>query len=493
MTGPDAREDRDESLADRPKIGDLLAKKYRVEKVIGEGGMGVVFAAQHLVLGQRVAVKVLHTKGVSGDVIVERFMREAQAVARLQGEHVARVMDAGSLENGFPFLAMEYLEGCDLEELVKLDGPLRIEEAADCVLQALAAIAEAHAQGIIHRDLKPSNLFLSVRPDGSNIVKILDFGISKQSSTSALDKELTGHAVLGTPTYMAPEQLRNASTVDSRADLWSLGVVLYVLLCGEVPFDGEGVGEIFAAILETEAPRVRLKRPDVPEGLDEIVARCLTRKIDDRWEDAAELARALAPFGSGRWDHLVEMAEQMLARSRFPKETEPNATGPRRVYPPGAATVTLSGKARARVTAPTPIDPLAVTQGRPSDEEIAGTNVASQSGVPRRRWNWLLVAGIALVIGGAIPIAASRHSDAGRAAASSSPSASSSSVPDIKTPVTVASAAPSAANSVDEIESDPIPSATPAPSSSHTATVRPRFTPQTPTRKERPSFLNQRK
>jgi serine/threonine-protein kinase len=299
-----------------PKVGDVVVGKYRIEKVVGEGGMGVVFAARHEALDQLVAVKVLLADAAKGDGVIERFVREAQAAARLQSEHVARVFDAGSLENDTPFLVMEYLEGCDLEELLELNKTLPVADACDYILQALAAMAQAHAVGIIHRDLKPANLYLAVRPDGTNVIKILDFGISKQTTTTGREKALTGRAVLGSPAYMPPEQLRNAKGVDFRADIWALGIVLYEMLTGAPPFDGEGVGEIFAAVLEKDPAPIRDKRPDVPPELEAVILKALARKADDRWQNVADLAIALAPFGSGKWSGLVETIEQTLERSR---------------------------------------------------------------------------------------------------------------------------------------------------------------------------------
>jgi eukaryotic-like serine/threonine-protein kinase len=324
----------DRATAALPKVGDLLVGKYRIEKQVGEGGMGVVFAARHEALDQLVAVKVLLADAAKGDGVIERFVREAQAAARLQSEHVARVFDAGSLENEVPFLVMEYLEGCDLEELLKLNGSLAIPDAVDYVLQALAAIAQAHAVGIIHRDLKPANLFLALRPDGTNVIKILDFGISKQTTTAGREKALTGRAVLGSPAYMPPEQLRNAKSVDFRADIWALGIVLYEMLSGVTPFDAEGVGEIFAAILENEPPPIRERRPDVSPELEAVILKCLQRKAEDRWADVGDFAVALAPFGSGKWSSLVETINSTLARSKqlrqmaTPPEMRPVAFGP---------------------------------------------------------------------------------------------------------------------------------------------------------------------
>lgn len=300
-----------------PKVGDVIAGKYRLDKVAGEGGMGVVYAATHLVLKQTVAVKVLLPSAATSEAVVERFAREAQAAARIQSEHVARVMDAGSLASGAPFLVMEFLDGCDLEELLKLQGTLPLAEVADYLLQALEALAHAHAVGIVHRDLKPANLFLACRPDGSNAIKMLDFGISKAMTSKPEEKVLTGQAVLGSPVYMSPEQLRNAKEIDPRADLWSLGVVTYELLSGAPPFDGDGVGEIFAAILEKDPTPLHELVPNVPKEFSDIVAKCLQRKVDERWPSAAELARAVAKFGTGAHADVVASCEQVLTRSKM--------------------------------------------------------------------------------------------------------------------------------------------------------------------------------
>ncbi len=299
-----------------PKIGDVIAAKYRLDKVAGEGGMGIVYAAEHLVLKQRVAVKILLPDAVTSEAIVERFAREARAAAKIDSEHVARVLDAGTTASGSPFLVMEYLEGCDLEELLELQRTLPVPEAVDYVVQALEGLAHAHAASIVHRDLKPSNLFLACRPDGSNAIKLLDFGISKTTRGKPEDKKLTGHHVLGSPVYMSPEQLRNAIDIDARADIWSIGIVTYELLAGEPPFDGDGVGEIFAAILEKEPVPLAEKNPQIPREVSDIVARCLRRVPAERWDDVAQLARALAPFGSDPQTAIIERAEQVLARAK---------------------------------------------------------------------------------------------------------------------------------------------------------------------------------
>jgi serine/threonine-protein kinase len=294
----------------------VVAGKYRIERVAGEGAMGAVFVAHHLVLDQRVALKFLFVDDPqTGGETAERFVREAQASARLRSDHVVRVTDAGSLDGGVPFLVMEYLEGCDLAELLRLQGPLAPADVADYALQVCAALAEAHAAGIVHRDLKPANLFLAARGDDSSLVKILDFGISKQRSERAQWRELTGKMVLGTPAYISPEQLRSSKNVDARADIWSLGVAMYELLSGTLPFDGETPGELFAAILEQAPVPLRSRNAQLPAEWDALVARCLRRDPAARYEHVGALAHALAPLGSGRRTHLLAGIDEALTRS----------------------------------------------------------------------------------------------------------------------------------------------------------------------------------
>jgi serine/threonine protein kinase len=295
-----------------PRPGDIIEGKYRVEKILGEGGMGVVLAAHHELLDQRVAVKVLTA---TDEKAISRFSFEARSTARLKSEHVARVMDVGALPGGAPFMVMEYLEGCDLEELLHLNGPMQVQEAVGYVLQALEGLSQAHGLGIVHRDLKPANLFLAVHPSGANIIKIVDFGISKSivSRRSGKTGVLTAeHSTVGSPAYMAPEQIRASKDVDPRADLWSLGVVLYELLSGEPPFPGESVGAIFAAVLEKEALRLRSRLATIPEGLSDAVARCMERDREKRYPDALELAKALASFGPPDAAARVTRIEQTL-------------------------------------------------------------------------------------------------------------------------------------------------------------------------------------
>ena len=280
--------------------GELIAGKYRIERVLGAGGMGVVFAAWHLQLNQRVALKFLSSEACSQPDAVARFLREAQALARLTSPHVARVMDVGTREQSEPYLVMEHLNGSDLRAVLRERGPLPISEAVGYLLQVAEAIAEAHALGIVHRDLKPSNLFLTQSTDGLPLVKVLDFGISKaispEVSPSSVLETHTG-ALVGSPEYMSPEQIRNAKRVDERSDIWSLGVVLHELLTGEVPFRGEGITGTLAAIAADPVRPIRALRAEIPEGLEAVILRCLEKNVDRRWPSLASWARALFEFG----------------------------------------------------------------------------------------------------------------------------------------------------------------------------------------------------
>lgn len=304
--------------------GEVLAGKYRIDRVLGQGGMGIVVAATHVQLRQRVAIKFL-LHGARGD-IVTRFLREARAAARLKSEHVARVLDVGELPNGSPFMVMEFLEGSDLEGVLARRGPLPIEEAIFHLLQACEAIAEAHAAGIVHRDLKPANLFLASTPDGSGSIKVLDFGISKDT-TEEIDNaspSLTRTtAVLGSPSYMAPEQMRSTRDANVRADIWSLGVILYELLTGEVPFAAESFVELALKVISEEPPAPSSYRADLPPTLEAAILRCLQKDPAARFENVTELAFAIAPFGTAAATAYAERIARVQGLSPRPASTLP--------------------------------------------------------------------------------------------------------------------------------------------------------------------------
>ena len=281
-----------------PGTGDLVDGKFVLERLLGQGGMGAVFAARHNRLGHAVAIKLMLARSDNVEA-TRRFLNEGRAAVNIQHDNVVRGSDLGE-ENGYAFMVLELLDGEDLDQILEREIRLAPHVAVDYAVQALRGVTAAHAKGIVHRDLKPANLFLARRQDGGTIVKVLDFGISKAATGSALEmapNQLTSTAtMLGSPLYMSPEQLRSSKKVDARADIWAMGVILFELVSGERPFNGETLGELFSSILETEAPRLSTRVPSVPQGLDAIVARCLQRRPEDRYQSAVDLERDLAPF-----------------------------------------------------------------------------------------------------------------------------------------------------------------------------------------------------
>jgi serine/threonine-protein kinase len=287
-----------------PAVGEVIAQKYRVEGVVGAGGMGVVVSARHLQLGQVVAIKLLTLPPDEDrrDEAIARFLNEAQAAAKLQSDHVVRIYDVGQLENGLPFMVMELLSGTDLGSMLDQRGALPEREAVDLVLQACAGVAEAHRRGIVHRDLKPSNLFVTTRSDGWPLLKVLDFGISKQltdpSSGEAAPTFTNTRTLMGSPNYMSPEQIRDARRVDGRTDVWALGIILQELVTDAPVFRGESFPGICAAIVADPPMPVRTMAPEVSATLEAVIARCLEKDPQRRFQSIGELVGALASLGS---------------------------------------------------------------------------------------------------------------------------------------------------------------------------------------------------
>ena len=276
-------------------IGEVLLGKYRVERVLGQGGMGLVVAVRHVDLGQLQAMKFLVPAAIGHEEAVERFLREAKAAARLSSEHVAKVQDVGRTENGALYMLMEYLEGYDLKALLSRQGPFSVEDAVMYMLHVCDAIGEAHAAGIVHRDLKPANLFVVRRRNGSACVKVLDFGISKQMDPQGVDLTDT-NAALGSPLYMSPEQMGQSKTVDARTDIWALGVILYELLAGTSPFRGASIFEVTSRVLLEEPTPLRELSKDVPQDLEVIIAKCMRKCRDERFQSVDELQTELSRF-----------------------------------------------------------------------------------------------------------------------------------------------------------------------------------------------------
>ncbi len=314
---PDAAEDSREDEVSVVRVfgriapGRVIDGKYLIERELASGGVGVVVLATHLELGQRVAIKFLHSHRLSDAAVVERFKREARLAASIRSSHVVRIHDVGTLEDGAPYMVMEYLEGEDLGAVLARCGPISVDVAIDWILQACEALMEAHALGIVHRDLKPENLFLAKTGVHSSIVKIVDFGISKvhedPSGTSAPARVLGSarsarmteeNERFGTPVYMSPEQLASSTNVDARSDIWSLAVVLFELLTADLPFEGHDLTSLLSNVLTSSPVPIRRKRPDVSPAIESILLACLARDRNHRPAGVAELAGMLAPFAT---------------------------------------------------------------------------------------------------------------------------------------------------------------------------------------------------
>jgi eukaryotic-like serine/threonine-protein kinase len=385
--------------------GDLLAGKYRVEKVLGFGGMGVVVSAFRGDLEQRVAVKFLSEAAAERPDAAERFRREARAAAKIRSEHVARVLDVGTLDTGLPYMVMEFLEGNDIAEELRQHERLPMVEAVDFILQAIEALAEAHAGGVVHRDLKPSNLFLARRADGSRRVKVLDFGISKALTGSSVEElSLTKTAALiGSPLYMAPEQMRSAKDVDTRADIWSLGAMLYEMLTGHPPYTGESIPQLCAALLHDDPAPLRQHRPEIPEGLEQAVLRCLMKDRTQRFPTVFELGRALLPFAQADSRIHVERAERVLGVK------DATMSG---VAPSMERVSSTAGVSVTPLMAPRP--PMAITPQPEVDVMEPTVNSWGHTGTvrtPKRRGALIAVGAVAALLAGAAGIWAAGRGD----------------------------------------------------------------------------------
>jgi serine/threonine-protein kinase len=414
--------------------GDVLAGKYVVERVLGAGAMGVVVVAMHTQLEQRVAIKFLLPEVLDNPEASQRFAREAKASARIRSEHVARVLDVATLANGEPYMVMEYLDGQDLAAVLEARGALPLSEAVDYVLQALEALCEAHLAGIVHRDLKPGNMFLARRVDGSPVVKILDFGISKIDTKGQQGMTHT-QAVLGSPLYMAPEQMRTSRSVDQRADLWSMGVVLYQLVTNAFPFTAESITQLISTVMFDPAPRVTVTRPDLPPGIDDVVLRCLEKEPAARFQNVGELAAALAPFAPPTARISVERITRMMRSSGVDL---PAVAAPAHVVPISVPATHASGSFGLRST---------VESTPPRRSAVLGIGIAAAAIIA------VAAVGVLLLLRRGAPDAA------GGAAAISSPAATTSVAPS-------AAPVPSAIPSVVETLAPPAP---PPPSPSAVA------------------------
>ena len=339
-----------------PAVGQRIGR-YVVERTIGHGGMGIVVAARHETLDEMVAIKLLHPKAAKDALQVERFVREARATVRIKSEHVVRVLDAGADEStGTPFIVMELLEGRDLGFVLSQHGPVPVQTAVDYIIQICDGLAAAHALGIVHRDLKPSNFFLTERGDGTALVKVLDFGISKAAqSDGSPDPRLTEtQAVFGSPTYMSPEQIRSSKNVDARSDIWSLGVALFELLTGKLPFMADNVAGLLASVIADAPFHVSAFVAGVPPELEAVVIGCLEKDAARRIPSAGELAVRLAPFASPEGAQLAARVDRVARGLRSSQSLPP----PPPSMPPGSLLAPHS--ARTALMAPgVPAFPMA--------------------------------------------------------------------------------------------------------------------------------------
>ncbi len=284
-----------------PEPGTLFAGRYRIERLLGVGGMGSVLLARHEVIGQHVALKLLHPEAASSPAAVERFVKEGRAASKIEGQHVVRIYDVGTDDGtpkGRPYLCMEYLRGKDLGQVYDTKGPLPAYEVCSALLDASIALAQAHSVGIVHRDLKPSNLFYAEQPAGKPVLKVLDFGIAKMDDGLGSVHATSTGMIMGTPSYMAPEQMRSSKMVDARADIWALGVIAYELLTGRLPYQGDSLGDILFAVVEKPPPWPHQLRPELGSELSGVVMKCLQRDPDRRFATVTELSDALEPFAT---------------------------------------------------------------------------------------------------------------------------------------------------------------------------------------------------
>jgi eukaryotic-like serine/threonine-protein kinase len=297
--------------------GTVFAGKYRVERVLGAGGMGVVLEATHLLLSERVAIKLLLPHVLGNPEHHSRFLREAQAAARINSPYVGKVRDVGVLDTDEPYIVMDFLEGPNLEALVARETKLDVCLTATLLLQACEGLAAAHAAGVIHRDIKPSNLLVCKAADGSPQLKLLDFGISKlMASGSTSEVALTGTQVsMGSPLSMSPEQMLSARDVDNRTDIWSLGVVLYYCLSGALPFQATTLPQLCVMVLEAEIVPLTSTVPELPLALVRIIEKCLKKAPAERFQNVAELALALAPFAGSTGMAAAERCQRILGQT----------------------------------------------------------------------------------------------------------------------------------------------------------------------------------
>jgi serine/threonine-protein kinase len=442
--------------------GELIDGKYRVERVLGRGGMGVVIAAHHLDMDERVAIKFLEHQDARA---ADRFLREARAAARLRSPHVARVFDVGRRAGAAPYIVMECLVGEDLGERLMRDGPMDAEDVADYVLQACDALAEAHALGIVHRDLKPANMFLARGADGLDIVKVLDFGIAKLPGTGLTQTQ----SLLGSPAYMSPEQLESSRDVDARADIWSLGIILYQLLTGELPFRAETALQLALLVREKEPAPLEACGIAIPPAIAAVVKKCLAKEPHARYRDIASFAEALSAVASAEGKTLVPRIRRVVDEAR--RRSDPEITG---VSESAPLTATVDARPNAGVTRP---ETPEVTQSSVSVVAVSNNETTRST----RRLAPRLAAGIggAFVIALLIGVAATRSKPAAAPAVTAAATPTASSAPVVTAIATATLSAPTPSASTPSPSPAACVATEPAPPKPSAPKSKPRPTPTT--------------
>ena len=393
----------DELLGGDLLPGDVLAEKYRLDELVGQGAMGFVVRAHHLQLDEPVAVKFLLPDFAANQEALVRFEREARAAFKIKSEHVTRVLDVGRVANGAPFMVMEFLEGIDLGDLVGERLSLPVEEAVDYILQACEAVAEAHLLGVVHRDLKPENLFIITRRDGSACVKVLDFGLSKELplKTGERQRALTSNEqVMGTAQYMSPEQWVSAKDVGPETDIWALGVILYEVVSDHSPFLRDKLARVCGAVLNAEAPPLAEVMGDPPDGLDDVLRKCMVKDVRHRFHRVEELCEALTPYASPVGKELAERISRAAARSAKPRSSFDRVPDSGQVADPGPPAADRAPPDPVEPEAPLPR--LGIRSPDGTIERWSEIMERAPKMAPRRSLVWVVVLLVAVVAVAAI-------------------------------------------------------------------------------------------
>ena len=308
-------------MAEGERVGTILDGKYELTSLLGEGGMGAVYLAQHKLINRKLAVKFLHPQYADNEEVVTRFQREAQSAARIGHENIIEITDMGTADDGAPYIVMEFLEGDDVKGVLETDGVMPVPRAANIMVQALSALQAAHDVGIIHRDLKPENIYLVRKSSNPDYVKLLDFGISKfkELETDGQKALTQTGTVLGTPHYMSPEQARGEQNLTPRSDIYAMGIILYQMLTGHLPFDAPNYNALLIKILTEDPPLPETLNPDLPEDIVETIKIAMARDVDERFETCEEFKAALLPYVPGMADATGSMDLALASRTAIQK------------------------------------------------------------------------------------------------------------------------------------------------------------------------------